>query len=156
MLWRLKRSEWERQKGEANRTALKRIVDSGEVPGIMAYSKGRPIGWCSVAPREAFPALERSRVLKRVDDTAVWSVVCFFIARPFRQRGVSVQLLEAAIEYVRKKRGVAVEGYPFEPRKGELPGAFVWTGLAGAFRKAGFTEVARRSATRPVMRYVIR
>jgi hypothetical protein len=29
MWWRLKRSEFERQKGEGNRLALKRIVDSG-------------------------------------------------------------------------------------------------------------------------------
>jgi len=31
-----------------------------------------------------------------------------------------------------------------------------WFGLAGAFESAGFREVARRSATRPVMRYVVR
>jgi hypothetical protein len=30
--------------------------------------------------------------------------------------------------------------------------AFVWTGLASAFRQAGFKEVARRSKTRPIMR----
>jgi hypothetical protein len=29
MWWRLKRSEFERQKGEGNRKAIKRIVDSG-------------------------------------------------------------------------------------------------------------------------------
>jgi len=33
-----------------------------------------------------------------------------------------------------------------------MPDAWVFTGLAGAFRKAGFVEVARRSETRPIMR----
>jgi len=64
MWWRLKRSEFLKQKGEGNKKALKRIVDSSEVPGILAYAQGQPIGWCSIAPRESYPALERSRVLK--------------------------------------------------------------------------------------------
>lgn len=28
-----------------------------------------------------------------------------------------------------------------------------WTGIASAFRKAGFKEALRRSETRPIMRY---
>src|SRR3712207_7681510 len=79
MWWRLRRSEYERQKGQGNRAALKDIVDSGEIPGILAYAEGQPVGWCSVAPRERFPVLERSRVLKRIDEEPVWSVVCLFV-----------------------------------------------------------------------------
>jgi GNAT superfamily N-acetyltransferase len=156
MWWRLKRSEWEKQKGEANRRGLKRIVDSGSVPGILAYVKGDPVGWCSFGPRSDFPALERSRILKPVDAAPVWSVVCFFIARPFRRKGVSVALLEAAITYAGKHGCEILEGYPVEPRKGKTADAFAWTGLASSFRQAGFKEVCRRSATRPIMRYRIR
>jgi len=155
MWWRLKRSEFLKQKGEGNRKALKRIVDSGEVPGILAYANGQPIGWCSVAPRESYPALERSRVLKRVDENPVWSVVCFFVAKQFRHKGVTVALLKAALEYVRKRGGKILEGYPVEPKKGYTPDAFAYTGLASAFRKSGFIGVLRRSETRPIMRYMI-
>ncbi len=155
MWWRLKRSEFERQKGEGNRRAMKRIVDSGEIPGILAYAKDQPIGWCSVAPREAYSGLGRSRTLKRVDDKPVWSIVCFFVAKPFRGKGVAGKLLSAAIGYVEKQGGKIVEGYPVEPKKGRIPDAFAYTGLASAFRKAGFVEVARRSETRPIMRHII-
>ena len=155
MWWRLKRSEFERQKGEGNRRAMKRIVDSGEVPGILAYTKGQPIAWCSVAPKEAYPTLERSRTLKRVDDKPVWSIVCFFVAKPFRGKGITGKLLRAAIEYVQKQGGKIVEGYPVEPKEGRIPDAFAYMGLASAFRKAGFVEVVRRSETRPIMRQVI-
>ena len=48
-----------------------------------------------------------------------------------------------------------VEGYPVEPRRGSMPDAFAWTGTASAFRRAGFVEVLRRSATRPIMRFVV-
>ncbi|MCJ7645902.1 GNAT family N-acetyltransferase [bacterium] len=155
MLWRLPRARWQQQLGEKNRKALKRIVDSGEVPGILAYSDGQPIGWCAVAPRETFQLLERSRIMGRVDEKPVWSVVCFFVAKPFRQKGMSIAMLKAAAEYAGKKGAKIVEGYPIEPKKDRMPDVFANTGPASAFRQAGFKEVLRRSETRPIMRYFI-
>ena len=152
MFFRLPRSQFNLQKGEKNRAAMKKIVNSGEVPGLLAYAGGEPVGWCSVAPRETYPLLDRSRVMKRLDDQPVWSVVCFFVAKAYRGKGISVELLQAATAYVRKRGGKIVEGYPVEPRKGKMPDVFAYTGLASAFRKAGFLECTRRSETRPMMR----
>jgi len=164
MWWRLTRSEFERQKGSRNKAALKKIVKSGQVPGILAYAQGKPVAWCSVGPRETYPALERSRILKRIvenpaeggDDKPVWSVVCLFVARPFRDQGVSVKILKAAVDYAKKNGAKIVEGYPMEPKKGKWPDAFIWTGHVSAFKKAGFVEVHRGSPTRPLMRYLVR
>jgi GNAT superfamily N-acetyltransferase len=155
MYWRLKRSQFLAQKGEGNRKALKEIVDSNQIPGILAYSGKEPVGWCSVAAREVFQTLERSRILKRVDDEPVWSVVCFFVAKPFRSKGVTVELLKAVLDHVRNKGSKIVEGYPNELGT-KLPDAFVYTGLASAFCKAGFSEIARRSKSRPIMRCTLR
>jgi GNAT superfamily N-acetyltransferase len=152
MAWRVTRAEWEKGKGAPNKRAFKRLVRTGRVPGLLAYLDGEPIGWCAVEPRESYPTLERSRILKPVDGQAVWSVVCFFVAKPHRRTGVSVALLAAATDYARRHGARIVEGYPVDPA-GALPDAFVWTGLAGAFRRAGFTEVIRRSRTRPIMRW---
>lgn len=153
MWWRLPRAQFTRQKGDLNRTALKKIVQSGTVPGLLAYADDEPIAWCSIGPRESFPSLERSRILKRVDDQPVWSVVCFFVAKPFRRQGVTLELLKAGVEYAKKHGARIIEGYPVEPKKETMPGVFAWTGMASTFRKAGFIEVARRSETRPIMRY---
>jgi len=155
MWWRLRRSDFVKQKGEGNRKALKRIVDSGEVPGILAYVNQEPAGWCSIAPREKFVTLERSRVLGRVDDKPVWSITCFFVARPYRGKGLTVKLLEACLKHAKEHGGSIVEGYPIDPTQGKTPDVFAYTGLVSAFRKAGFVEVARRSVTRPIMRYEI-
>jgi GNAT superfamily N-acetyltransferase len=155
MLWRLNRKEFERQKGAANRQSMKTIVESGEIPGLLAYSEKQPVAWCSVAPRQRFPALERSRVLKKIDDEPVWSISCFFIHKDFRKKGLSVRILEAVITYVKKQGGKIVEGYPVEPKKGKTADVFAWTGLASFFKKAGFVECARRSETRPIMRFHI-
>ena len=155
MWWRLRRSEFDQKKGPGTKRALKKLIAIGQVPGLLAYAEGEPVGWCSVAPRRDFSALERSRILKPVDDQPVWSVVCFFVAKPFRRKGVTYQLLTAAIEYARDKGAKIIEGYPVEPKTGSVPDVFVFTGLASAFRKAGFVQVARRSETRPIMRYTI-
>jgi GNAT superfamily N-acetyltransferase len=156
MLWRLKRSEFERQKGKKNKQAMKTIVESGEIPGILAFSRGQPIAWCSVAPRDRFPALDRSRILKKIDDETVWSITCFFIEKNHREKGVSAQMIKAAMDYVKIQGGKILEAYPVEPKKNRVPAVFVWTGLASAFKKAGFVECARRSETRPMMRYYIK
>ncbi|GMV97276.1 MAG: hypothetical protein AMXMBFR83_16340 [Phycisphaerae bacterium] len=152
MFWRLARTEFQRRKGPGNRRALKALVESGRVPGILAYQGTEPVGWCAVAPRSEYPALSRSRVLKPVDDAPVWSISCLFVDRRWRRRGISVALLEAAVEHVRRRGGTLVEGYPVEPRQNRMPDVFAWTGLSSAFRKAGFSECARRSPTRPIMR----
>lgn len=128
---------------------------SGEIPGILAYATGEPIGWCAVAPRESYPVLERSRVLARIDDQPVWSVTCLFVKRQWRNRGVSVLLLRAAVDHVKACGGAVVEGYPVEHGTGKMPAAFAWTGMVSAFLKAGFVECARGSKARPIMRFRI-
>jgi len=156
MWWRLKRSEFNKQKGEGNKKALRKIIKASEIPGILAYDKTEPVGWCAISPRSSYSGLERSRVLQPVDDNPVWSVVCFFVAKPYRRKGVTVKLLEAAVKHAKKNGAKIVEGYPIEPKKdGLMPDVFAWTGFSSAFIKAGFQEAARRSAGRPIMRYYI-
>ena len=101
MWWRLTHSEFSKQKGEKNKKALKNIVDSGQIPGIIAYAEGNPIGWCSISPREAYPRLERFRILKSIDDKPVWSIVCFFVKKEFRRKEISFKILRAPIDYVK-------------------------------------------------------
>jgi GNAT superfamily N-acetyltransferase len=157
MWWRLPRSAWTRGKGDGNRRELRKLVQAGPPPGILAYEGGEPVGWCAIAPRPEYPALGRSRVLAPVDDRpAVWSVTCFFVSRPFRRRGVTVQLLKAAVRHARDSGARIVEGYPVVSSTGSMPDAFAYTGLPSAYEKAGFTEVARRSPSRPIMRRVLR
>jgi GNAT superfamily N-acetyltransferase len=155
MWWKLKRSEFVRGKGTTNKKRFKKVVDSGTVPGVIAYAGAEPVGWCALEPRERYDTLSRSRVLKPVDDAAVWSVVCFFVARPFRRRGVTSRLLKAAVKYATENGAQVVEGYPVDPKSGQMPDAFAYTGLPSMFRSAGFVEVLRRSPTRPIMRYYV-
>jgi GNAT superfamily N-acetyltransferase len=152
MWWRIKRAEFDRNHGEANRLAMEAIIRGGQVPGLLAYLEGEPVGWCSVAPRDAFPVLDRSPVLKRIDNRPVWSIVCFYVARKYRRCGLSGLLIQAAVEYARSRGGKIVEAYPVDPRAGKVDSGGAFTGLIDTFRKAGFTEAARRSKRRVIMR----
>jgi GNAT superfamily N-acetyltransferase len=155
MWWRLKRSEFEKNTGEGNRKALKKIVDSGTVPGILAYFAGKPIAWCSVAPREQFPVLDRSPVLKRFDNRPVWSIVCFFISKPFRRKGLNRILIQGAIDYAGKNGAKIVESYPVDKETSKNTSIDGFTGFARTFSRVGFKEVIRRSEKRPIFRYYI-
>jgi hypothetical protein len=157
MYWKLPRKVFTAGQGDKNRLAQQEIVTSGHTPGLLSYVDGIPAGWVAVEPRGNYPVLNNSRILKPLDDTPVWSVPCFYVAKKYRNLGVSLGLLKAAIAHVTKMGGMVVEGYPVEPRQpGKVPPVFVYTGLASAFRQAGFTEEARRSDTRPIMRYYIK
>ncbi|MGD8487812.1 MAG: GNAT family N-acetyltransferase [Anaerolineae bacterium] len=152
MWWRIKRSEFERQQGEGNRQAMKAIVDSGRVPGILAYDGDQAVAWCSVAPREHFPVLRRSWVLKPIDDVPVWSVTCFYVAASHRQQGMMGRLLRAAARYVGAQGGDVLEGYPKDVGDQPLAPVSAFVGLVPVFAEGGFVECLRRTTTRPIMR----
>jgi GNAT superfamily N-acetyltransferase len=155
MWWRITRSQFEKQQGEGNRMAMKEIVNSGEVPGIIAYSGGQPVGWCSVAPRESFASLNRSTVLKRLDDRPVWSIVCFYVAKDHQGKGIFADLIRGAVDYVRRQGGKIVEAYPTQSQRGRLPPVSSYMGVPSVFEKAGFVECARPSKSKVIMRYYI-
>lgn len=156
MFWRVPRKQFDAGKGAGNKRALKKIVKDGRKPGIIAYSGSEPIGWCAVAPREIYPGLDSSRLLKPVDDRPVWSISCLFIRKPYRRRGISVKLIRAAVAFAAKQGATVIEGYPTEPSMDQMPDAFLWHGVPVAFIAAGFKEVLHRSSSRPIMRYEIK
>lgn len=156
MTWRLRSKDYDLQKGEGNRQAMIQLVTSATgSPGILAYADGQAVGWCAIAPREEYIRLNNSRILRPVDDQPVWSLTCFFIHKNWRGKGLSVALIKEAIAFAGRHGAKIVEGYPVEPRKDRMPEVFAFTGLAKAFTRAGFEEVARHSEGRPIMRYHI-
>jgi GNAT superfamily N-acetyltransferase len=155
MWWKTTRPEFERGKGEGNREAMRRQVRAGVVPGLLAYDAEGPVGWCAVEPRSAYRRLARSRTLAPIDDEPVWSITCFFVARRARRTGLTQALLAAAAIHARRSGASVLEGYPVDPR-GATADAWLYTGLDSTFEREGFTEVARRSPTRPVVRKPLR
>jgi len=133
------------------RAGLKALVEKGKSPGLVAYRDDIPVGWVSLAPREEFARLERSPVMKRVDDKPVWSIICFVVPPEHRGQGVARALLQGAIAYARERGATVIEAYPVD-KSGPSKGDALWFGAKSMYDHAGFTEVARRKPTRPVVR----
>ena len=140
---------------ESNKRALKALIDRGVVPGLIGYEEDRPIGWVSLGPREDYAKLERSPVMKPVDEKPVWSIVCFFVDAKARHRGVAEALLKGAIGWAKKQRVTLLEAYPFDKPQRSVDD-FMWFGAKAMFDRAGFVEVARRRPLRPVVRKRLR
>ena len=152
MYWRTNRKDFERNKGERNRRAMRNLVSNGEQIGIIAYKNEIPVGWCAVAPREKYIRLESSRVLKRFDDQHVWSVPCFFIAKEERRKGLSGEILKGIIAYCRKRKIKILEAYPVIPYSKNIPAPFAYTGILSAFLREGFRISKKWSVARPIVR----
>jgi ribosomal protein S18 acetylase RimI-like enzyme len=147
-----------RDGGAGNREFMRRMTEDGRVPGLLAYSGGEAVGWVSVAPRREFGRVLRSRNLRPEpgDPSAdpagdVWSIVCFWIPRQHRRRGVGTGLLDAAVAYAAGRGARTVEGYPIDTRGDRVSSAEVFTGTLEMFERAGFTEVRRRADKRPIV-----
>lgn len=142
-------------RAKENKAQMKALVDAGREPGLIAYRDGAPVGWVTLGPREEFKKLERSPVMKAVDDAKVWSIVCFVVPSAERGKGVAGELLRGAIAYAKKRGAKVLEAYPVEP-KGRAAATSLWFGALSMYEKAGFTEVARRKPGRPVVRLTLR
>jgi GNAT superfamily N-acetyltransferase len=141
--------------GSGNKDELHTLVRSGVVPGLIGYADGSPVGWISLGPREDYRKLERSRIMKAVDDTPVWSIVCTYVARAHRGKGYQHKLLAGAIAYARDQGIRTLEAYPVDkPERSHDD--FMFFGSRSLFERAGFREVVRRSPTRLVMRRGLR
>jgi GNAT superfamily N-acetyltransferase len=151
MRWRMTSSEFRRSTKEGRVAALEGLVRRGMPVGVLAYRAGEPVGWCSIAPRETYRALERYRALPRLDDAPVWSVVCFFVDRRVRGRGAPLGLLRAAVDYARSLGAAVVEGYPVEPG----PRLYTYMGSPAIFQEAGFRDVTPPGQVRPIVRYTM-
>lgn len=155
MWWRTTRSQFEKQQGGGNRASMKNLVNAGTVPGILLYKDKKPVAWCSVAPRRQFASLNRSPVLKPLDDAPVWSIVCFYVAKGHRKQGILEELIRAAINYVREAGGRIVEAYPTLPKQdgARLPPVSSFMGMPSVFERVGFVACGHPSKSKVIMRY---
>jgi GNAT superfamily N-acetyltransferase len=139
----------------ANCNEHKALVDAGVTTGLIGYRGRQPVGWVSLGPRGDYAKLARSPVMKPVDETPVWSVVCFVVPAEHRGQGIAKALLDGAVTWA-KRRGVRVlEAYPVD-RTGRSRDDAMWFGARSMYAAAGFVEVARRKADRPVVRLTVR
>ena len=119
----------------ANMAAMKTLLRSGEIPGLLAITAERALGWCAVGPRHQYPQYE-----SRAEGAAVWAIPCIYIQPAANRRLVARRLIEAAVELATRNAAMAIEG----PPPWWLPGDAAAVDLAAmTFTDNGFTSVGR-------------
>ena len=136
---------------------LHRYVTKSTPGGILAYRDGTVIGWCSIAPRQTYERLNRSRTIPRIDDQNTWSLVCFYISKQEQGQRLSGELLKAAVEYAVSWGAEVVEAYPVDPDRDQdgnwQPAkSYRFMGYRSTSEKAGFQEVTPAGGKRTIMR----
>lgn len=154
MYWRVPSTGayWEQHKGAKNKRSFRRLIESGQASGCLAFDDKNVIGWCSVGPKETFAYLGRSRLIPRDDNPAAWAISCFYVLKEWRRKGVSQRLIEEACKLAAEKGAQYLDAYPVLPRKQELmPDAFAYTGVPRPFFQCGFKRIAN-AGSRDVVR----
>ena len=152
MWFRKPNAAWSSAGGDRNRRDLRDLAQAGRVPGLLAYAGDRPVGWVSVAPRTEFTRISGVPALgsDEVPPDDVWSVVCFYIDRSHRRRGIGRMLLAEAVAHAQRGGARVVEAYPVPPKDGAKADENVYTGVLSMYRDAGFREVGRFARWRAV------
>jgi hypothetical protein len=138
---RLVAEEVEELGGGVRETAFRALCARPNPPGVIGYADGEPVGWCSIGPRAENTRLSRSTLIRPLDDTPVWSIICVIIRSGHRKRGHTTPLIEGAVEYAAARGAPAVESYPVDPPSGRIDTTMAFVGTRAMFEKAGF-EVA--------------
>jgi GNAT superfamily N-acetyltransferase len=146
MYWRLSQKEYNAGDRWRNKRLLKSLVEEEKSIGLLAYLDDEPAGWCGLSPRASFERLERSRVLKRVDEKPVWSLVCFFIHSKYRRKGIASALIQSAIEFATEQGAPALESYPILQWGPRVTRSAAYTGTVRMFERAGFVKVSESEA----------
>jgi ribosomal protein S18 acetylase RimI-like enzyme len=145
--WRMRSKDFGARRVPELRDRLRTLAKGVRSPGLVAFRGERAVGWVSVAPRDEFERLERSRTIPRIDDAPVWSIVCFAVSASARGRGVAKALLDGAVGYASERGADALEAYPVVVDAGEgIHPESAFTGTLPMFERAGFSVVAERAS----------
>lgn len=132
--------------GGSREAAMRALCARKTRPGVVGYADGVPVGWCSISPRSAIPRLEASRLIRRIDELDVWSVICVVIRSGYRKQGHTIRLLEGAVAYARTRGAPAVEAYPVDSQGDRIDLTMAFVGTRAMFEKVGFAVVGSTDA----------
>ena len=127
--------EWAVRTSEDNRTEMSGMIAGRKVTALLAYSDGKPVGWCNYGETTHLGGLVRRYGLEAADHDGVGSIACFVIASQYRGHGVASRLLEGAIQRLRDKGLRAVEAYPARDSSSQQSN---FRGPLSMYQRAGF------------------
>lgn len=134
-----------RDLGAGDRQLAMRNLTERSPQGVVTYADGVPVGWCSISPRADNSRLSGSRLIRPVDDVAVWSIICVVVRSGHRRRGVVHHLIEGSVQWAAGQGAPAVEAYPVDP-VGRMDLTMAFVGTRSMFEPHGFEVIGTTDA----------
>ncbi|KTR93945.1 acetyltransferase [Microbacterium testaceum] len=159
--WLLPNGPWKEASVDERTDLFRAEFSESRPPGLIAYVDGEPAGWVRVGPRTAQPRLARTRDVtastsEPLDADDVWAVSCFVVRKEHRGRGLTGQLLDAAVSAARDGGARVVEGYPLDPHAAKRSSNQLFRGTVSVFEAAGFDVVDRPKPDRALVALTLR
>ena len=129
--------------GEAAKLAMKDLVESNRVFGIMAYVEGDkvPVGWCALDRRKTLPG--HDCIGEDINcDNDDWSIHCVTSRKDYKNKGVESYLIGDVIELAKSLNARILESYP-EPSSSDDKPFKTWNTFNGHesdYVKSGFVK----------------
>lgn len=117
--------------GEAAKLAMKQLIQSNRVFGVLAYVKDDPIpvGWAALDRRKTLPG--HDCIGEDIDcHKHEWAIHCLTSRKDFKDRGVEAVLANAATHLAIELGAQRIEGYP-EPNSSESKAFSTWNTFSG-------------------------
>ncbi|QIK75918.1 GNAT family N-acetyltransferase [Nocardioides piscis] len=132
--------------GDGSREGAARALAGGRQSfGVVTYRDEVPVGWCHIAPRAEISRLSASRLIRPVDEVAVWSIICVVVRGGHRRTGVTEHLIEGAVAHAAAHGAPAVEAYPVDPA-GRMDVTMAFVGTRSMFARCGFQVIGETDA----------
>jgi GNAT superfamily N-acetyltransferase len=138
-------------KGPDRKVGMQKFVGDGIPIGLLGYSEGNPVAWCSIAPKETYRDFGATEYAGDSSEH-VWSLACFFVRRELRGQGLAKQIIEASVLHAKKNGATIVEAYPVDPSSP----SYRFMGFVETFAAAGFHEIGLAGSRRHVMQRKLR
>jgi ribosomal protein S18 acetylase RimI-like enzyme len=130
--------DWQTRTGVQNRDAAMDSIQRSRMSGYLAYSGGKPVGWCNANIKTRFSTFENNV------DESIGAIVCFIVGKDYRGQGIATRLLDAACEGFHRDGIRIVEAYPRTQAKSESAN---YHGPLEMYLRAGFEKVEEADGT---------
>jgi len=114
-------------------------VQEGKAHAALVFDRDDCVGWCQFGAPDEVPRIKSRAVYEKGQRSLPdWRIVCNFVGKGHRRRGVATAALAGALDLIARLGGGTVEGYPEEA--GAVPAGFLFNGALSTYERLGFTR----------------
>jgi GNAT superfamily N-acetyltransferase len=112
-------------------------VREGKTHAALVFDGDSCVGWCQFGAPDEVPRIKnRAAYEKSQSSPPDWRIVCNFVGKGHRRKGVATAGLAGALDLIAGLGGGTVEGYPEDA--GSVPAGFLFNGALSTYEQLGF------------------